>query len=77
MANVIIIFRLCDPIAYNWDKTIPGFCGRDTGLWIGSGTVNIIAGFIVLVLPMPYIYKLQLATYKKVSLMITFGIGFM
>lgn len=39
--------------------------------------INIIADMIVLVLPMPYIYRLQLATYKKVTLLFTFGVGFM
>lgn len=63
---------------YNWDKTIPtGNCHSAPILWIIGGAVNILADIIVLVLPMPSIYKLQLATYKKITLMITFGLGFM
>lgn len=36
-----------------------------------------MADLIVLVLPMPSIYKLQLRKYKKVTLMVTFGLGLM
>lgn len=54
-----------------------GKCQPATELYIVGGAINIVADVVVLVLPMPSIYKLQLATYKKVTLMITFGIGFM
>ncbi|KAJ4389492.1 hypothetical protein N0V93_006961 [Gnomoniopsis smithogilvyi] len=77
IGTILIITKACTPFEYNWDKTIPtGTCRSATLLSVIGGSVNILADFIVLVLPMPYIYKLQLATYKKVTLMITFGIGF-
>lgn len=70
--------KACSPFEYNWDKTITGgTCLPNKILWIIGGSINIIADLIVLVLPMPSIYKLQLRRYKKVTLMITFGLGFM
>lgn len=78
IANIAIILMACTPVEFNWDKTITtGVCHPITVLWVVTGSVNFIADVIVLVLPMPSIYKLQLATYRKVTLMITFGIGFM
>ncbi|CAN8095580.1 unnamed protein product [Discula destructiva] len=73
---IVIDLKICKPIQYIWDKSIDGTCGPDTEFYITTGVINIIAGLIVLVLPMPYIYKLQLAAYKKITLMFTFGIGF-
>lgn len=38
-----------------------------------AGALNIATDVIVLVLPMPYLIKLEMTMYKKVTLMITFG----
>lgn len=53
----------------------PGHCGPSTELWIVAGSLNIVTDVIVLVLPMPYLVRLEMTMYKKVTLMITFGLG--
>lgn len=50
-----------------------GHCGPSTELWIVAGSLNIVTDVIVLVLPMPYLIRLEMTMYKKVTLMITFG----
>lgn len=77
-ALVLIIapFLMCQPLAYNWDPTIPGgSCGDEVSLWVVTGVFNILTDLIVILLPMPYLYGLELAMYKKIALMCTFGIG--
>lgn len=37
--------------------------------------LNIVTDLIVLLLPMPYIYSLELSLCKKLVLMATFGLG--
>jgi hypothetical protein len=37
--------------------------------------INLVTDFIVLVLPMPSLYRLQMATYKKATLIAVFGLG--
>ncbi|KAH8651069.1 hypothetical protein BX600DRAFT_553986 [Xylariales sp. PMI_506] len=68
---------ICRPIALYWDPKLPGSCGNFYGLWITTGTLNIVTDLIVLLLPMPYLYHLDLELYKKVVLMVMFGLGFL
>ncbi|KAJ5782859.1 hypothetical protein N7457_004633 [Penicillium paradoxum] len=67
---------ICRPFAYNWDQTIPGgSCGNQVTSFTVTGVINVVTDVVVLVIPMPLLYTLQLAIYKKVTLMIIFGLG--
>lgn len=67
---------MCAPDEYNWDKfSVEGTCGDIRMLWAVTGGLNIFTDLVVMLLPMPYIYGLSLQLYKKVGLMVTFGIG--
>lgn len=66
---------ICQPLESNWDQTIAGHCGSSITLWMCHGVLNIVTDLIVLLLPMPYIYSLELSLYKKLVLMATFGLG--
>ncbi|KUI53671.1 hypothetical protein VP1G_01089 [Cytospora mali] len=68
-------FLICQPVAYNWDQSINGHCGSSVTLWLSHGVLNIVTDLIVLTLPMPYIYSLEMALYKKLVLMVTFSLG--
>lgn len=68
---------ICRPLALYWDPTLPGHCGNLIVLWIITGTLNILTDLAILILPMPYLYSLEIATYRKMVLIATFGIGFM
>lgn len=67
---------ICRPTAFNWDPTTPGgHCGDSVTLWLCTGVLNIITDLVVLLLPMPYLYSLEMALYKRTVLMVTFGLG--
>ncbi|KAI3393573.1 hypothetical protein diail_3922 [Diaporthe ilicicola] len=69
-------FTICSPVEYNWDKfSTVGTCGDVRMLWAVTGALNIFSDLVVMLLPMPYIYGLSLQLYKKIGLMVTFGIG--
>lgn len=77
-AGVLFIgaFTICSPVEYNWDKfSVVGTCGDVRMLWAVTGGLNIFTDLVVMLLPMPYIYGLSLQLYKKIGLMVTFGIG--
>lgn len=40
-----------------------------------TGVLNLLTDVVVLLLPVPYLYGLQMRTYKKVVLMGVFGVG--
>ncbi|KAK7911744.1 hypothetical protein PG985_014225 [Apiospora marii] len=69
-------FTICTPVAYNWDKfKTVGTCGDIRMLWAVTGGLNIFSDLVIMLLPMPYLYGLSLQLYKKIALMVTFGIG--
>ena len=69
-------FAMCTPVTFNWDKfSTTGTCGDVKMLWAVTGGLNIFSDLVVMLLPMPYIYGLSLQMYKKIGLMVTFGIG--
>lgn len=78
IATILAGFSICQPITYNWDQSIPsGLCGNQVLSFMVTGTINLIMDVIVLGLPMPMLYKLQMATNKQLSCIIVLGLGFM
>lgn len=76
MVLFIGAFTICTPVTYNWDKfTTVGTCGDVRMLWAVTGGLNIFSDLVIMLLPMPYLYGLSLQLYKKIALMVTFGIG--
>ena len=68
----------CRPIQANWDHTIEDAkCGNQRAGWLGTGVANIITDVIILSLPMPSVWDLQLPTRTKVAVLGVFGLGFM
>ncbi|PLN79473.1 hypothetical protein BDW42DRAFT_172895 [Aspergillus taichungensis] len=67
---------LCRPLAFNWDTTIPGgTCGDRNGTFVSAGVLNLVTDLMVMALPVPYIWKLQLSTAKKIALSLVFCMG--
>lgn len=67
---------ICKPLAYQWDKSIPG--GRCGDLMRGYqiiGIPNLLSDIIIMVLPVPAIMKLQMELATKIGLVATFLIG--
>ncbi|OQE44646.1 hypothetical protein PENCOP_c002G04473 [Penicillium coprophilum] len=67
---------ICRPFAFNWDQTIPGgSCGDQVTSFTVTGVINLVTDVVVLVTPMPLLYNLQMAMYKKVTFITIFGLG--
>ncbi|KAK6949808.1 hypothetical protein Daesc_008129 [Daldinia eschscholtzii] len=63
------------PFAYNWDRTIEGgVCGNPTVSWAATGVLNMISDLIILIMPMPYLLRLELAWEKRLRLAAIFSI---
>ncbi|GFP60236.1 satratoxin biosynthesis SC1 cluster protein 4 [Trichoderma asperellum] len=76
MVLFIGAFVICTPVEFNWDKfSTVGTCGNIRMLWAVTGGLNIFSDLVIMLLPMPYLYGLTLQMYKKIGLMVTFGIG--
>ncbi|KAL2856462.1 hypothetical protein BJY01DRAFT_263514 [Aspergillus pseudoustus] len=76
IATILAGCLICRPFAMNWDPTIRGGkCGDQVASFTATGVINLLTDVVVLVLPMPSLYRLQMATYKKVTLIAVFGLG--
>lgn len=77
-ATILGACLICLPIAFNWDRSIPGgYCGDQKSLDLFIGVFNLLMDVIVVVLPMPVLWDLQMAAGKKVRIGGMFGLGIM
>lgn len=76
LSIVLEAFLLCTPFEFNWDPTLPnGKCADRNAAFVAAGVLNMATDFMVLSLPITYIWKLQLRTGQKVGLILVFGLG--
>lgn len=66
---------ICRPFAYFWDKSIHGTCGNEVITYLTAGIFNLIIDVIIVILPMPMLWGLQMPMAKKIALTGIFGIG--
>ncbi|KAG8165136.1 hypothetical protein KVR01_005411 [Diaporthe batatas] len=67
---------LCNPPRKAWDVDIPGTCGNANMMYTAMASADLIIDVIVILLPMPILWTLQLKTSKKILLTAVFGLGF-
>lgn len=76
IAGVFLVFFICQPFAYNWNKKIPGGkCGDHMKAYRSLTIPNLVTDLSILVLPLPAIWKLTVQTYVKAGLFATFLVG--
>ncbi|KAI1456670.1 hypothetical protein F4805DRAFT_216056 [Annulohypoxylon moriforme] len=76
LAAIFSAFLICEPFAFNWDRSIEGgTCGNAMVSWITTGVLNMVSDLILLVMPMPYLLGLELSWRKRLLLAATFSIG--
>ncbi|KAB5513518.1 integral membrane protein [Coniochaeta sp. 2T2.1] len=75
--SVLGALLMCRPFALNWDRSLPGTCGDNRFFYMWLGAINVVAEAIMLLLPLPFLYRLQIETYKKVVVIGLFSVGWM
>lgn len=79
--TVILRFAYCVPIEAAWDPTVAGHCIStdiiEAAGIIGTTTtaIHILTDFIILIMPIPPVLKLQVSSQKKRLILMTFAIG--
>lgn len=73
-ADLLAIFS-CVPVKASWDPTIASRC-INFNTWITfHGAQNIVTDFVLLVLPMPLVWRLKMATIHKTQVSGIFVLG--
>jgi hypothetical protein len=66
---------ICVPVAKLWYPDLPGHCINQVGTWIANAASTIFTDIVILCLPIPPIWKLQLDRSQKLGLTAAFAIG--
>lgn len=75
LAQVFVDIFQCVPISSAWDPSKTGKCVSYGAFVLTMGIINIVTDVIMLVLPMPLLWKLRVSSPRKWMLMIMFSLG--
>ncbi|KAI1337891.1 hypothetical protein F5Y15DRAFT_147223 [Xylariaceae sp. FL0016] len=76
ISQIFTMIFLCVPVQGYWDKSVPAQCLPETTVQITNAVGNIITDVIVLLLPMPIVWRLNIKPAQKYSLIGIFSLGF-
>ena len=72
---LVTIFQ-CNPISGFWNRNLPARCDvKQTYFCLGTAIPNIVTDVALLVLPIPYIWRIQRPTSQKIALAGIFMLG--
>lgn len=74
---VLAASLICQPMKEQWIHVDGGHCGNRFLLYLIHGFSNLATDLIVVLLPLPYLYRLKLPMQTKVGLGIVFSLGLM
>ncbi|KAL1970675.1 hypothetical protein VTN77DRAFT_4319 [Rasamsonia byssochlamydoides] len=75
IGSIITILTICRPIAFTWDKTLHGVCGDEATAELVAASFNMVLDVVIVLLPFPVVWKLQMAKQKKAAVLATFALG--
>ncbi|KAJ5771065.1 uncharacterized protein N7511_003116 [Penicillium nucicola] len=68
----------CWPVQYFWDQTIKGHCmDGQTIFFVIIGSLSTTENFVIVLLPLPVVWRLQMPLEEKIELTILFTAGSM
>ncbi|KAL2864488.1 putative integral membrane protein [Aspergillus lucknowensis] len=66
----------CIPTRGFWDKSITAHCGVNiNNFFIGNAVPNIITDWVLLILPLPYVWNIQRSAIQKTAICGVFALG--
>lgn len=75
--QVLASILICRPVSFNWNFNQKGHCGNVTANCLAGAAINVFTDLVILVLPMPIIWNLNVPLKSKLSLSFIFGLGFL
>ncbi|KAI0016846.1 hypothetical protein F4780DRAFT_660905 [Xylariomycetidae sp. FL0641] len=75
LGQVLSVVFICIPVEGNWDKSIKAKC-QDTQVGVHLNAVGtLVTDIVVLLLPLPALWKLKIPSTQKWALLGIFGLG--
>ncbi|PQE23733.1 integral membrane protein [Rutstroemia sp. NJR-2017a WRK4] len=75
VATIVIIIQ-CHPIPHYWNASIPGTCVEEFRLILGIAIPDLVLDFVVLLLPVIPLWRLQMEHRQKIGLLVVFILGY-
>ncbi|KAF4629745.1 hypothetical protein G7Y89_g8399 [Cudoniella acicularis] len=67
---------MCHPISKGWLPLGDGYCNDISQLWIGSAVPSVAVDLIILLLPLPMLFKLQMSRIRRILVVGIFVCGY-
>ncbi|KAI9690815.1 MAG: hypothetical protein M1822_008434 [Bathelium mastoideum] len=78
MVGVLLaVATLCIPAEKNWKPSVPGHCVNVDTFWLANGITSIMIDVIILILPLPMLWQLQMKLSNKILLIGVFICGYL
>jgi hypothetical protein len=75
VASILMILTICRPLQKFWNITGPGQCGDLVTALITFGVLDVTVDLIILLLPVPMVWRLQMPLVNKIGLGCIFAMG--
>ncbi|KAJ2891353.1 hypothetical protein MKZ38_000557 [Zalerion maritima] len=75
VASVVATIFQCTPVSRAFNKSIEGTCINSGTFWYANAAFSISSDLVILILPMPLVWKLQIQRIQKIALVIVFALG--
>ena len=77
LALMLAIIFQCRPISAGWNFFDKGRCISLINVNLAIGAFNIVTDFVIVVVPLPLVLKLQLRPAKMIGLLAILATGFL
>jgi hypothetical protein len=71
----ILKIRVCTPIRRYWDPNVPGVCLNQEVLFICDISLAILTDLLILLIPIPLVWRMNSTWRKKLKIMLLLGAG--
>ena len=74
LASVVLAWQIaiisgytweCRPIQKAWDTMVPGTCIDMKKMWLGNAIPNILTDIVIIIIPLPLVWKLHLPRFHR------------
>ena len=66
----------CNPVRKQFEPDLPGHCVAITTLWLSGAIPSVIVDFVLLVLPLPMLWRLKMKRSSRILIMAVFASGY-
>ncbi|RYP89865.1 hypothetical protein DL770_004017 [Monosporascus sp. CRB-9-2] len=76
LCTAIVPWFNCSPVRKTLDPFIPGICFDRMRWFLGSAFINAFTDLLILLLPMPLVWRLNMTLLRKISVTFVFLLGY-